>query len=238
MSGMWHGCEIGVNMRKNSELTILISGCLAMIITVVFYLLAFDHIFALPMRWLSLCFLLITEVAGTIKTLKIDKNIFGVTSIIVSAVHILAVLVLALVFVNFMPLLMKQYVLLNVLGFAVVAVVDFLLLNLGAKAEKENQKYADYTDVLHACYMKSKDLAHRYRTSEYVKELQKISEWLKYSDHTELWGNEDDIFLKLNELEDILRKGEKEAMKTALVEIENLIKLRSIHVRNEKRGRF
>lgn len=131
-------------MRKNSELTIFISCCLAMIITLLFYLLVFDNIFAIPMRWLSLLFLLMIEVAGTVKALKIDRNIFGVTNIIVSLIHILVVFGLSLLFVNLLPLLIKQYVLLNMLLFAVVAAIDIVLLYFGARAKESNEKRGSF----------------------------------------------------------------------------------------------
>ena len=60
---------------KNSKLTTLICGLIAIAATVIFYLLTFDNIFTIPMRWVSLMFLLITECIGTLKALFVQKNI-------------------------------------------------------------------------------------------------------------------------------------------------------------------
>lgn len=121
-------------MKKNSMVTILLCGMVAMFVTAIFYLLAFEHIFTIPMRWLSLMWLLIVEAIGTIKALRVNRSIFGVAQITASIFHLLGVLILSVVFVNLLPLLIKQYVLLNVLMLSVVAILDILLMHFDNRA--------------------------------------------------------------------------------------------------------
>ena len=60
-------------MPKKSKAVILIYGATSIIVTIIFYLLTFDNIFALPMRWTSLIFLILAEIIGIIKALNIKK---------------------------------------------------------------------------------------------------------------------------------------------------------------------
>lgn len=127
-------------MKKNSSMTILLCGLATIIITFMFYLLIFNNIFTLPMRWLSLLFLLIIEAIGTVKFLKVNRSILSITTVIVSAIHLLTVLVLSVVFVNVLPLMVKQYVLLNLIMLVIIGIIDILLLHFDEIANKSNQK--------------------------------------------------------------------------------------------------
>lgn len=129
-------------MKKNNSMTILFCGLATMIITFMFYLLIFNNIFILPIRWLSLLFLLIAEVIGAVKSLKVNRSILSITTVVVSAIHLLTVLVLSVVFVNVLPLLVKQYVLLNLIILAIVAIIDILLLHFDEIVNKSNQKHS------------------------------------------------------------------------------------------------
>ena len=62
-------------MSKNSKGIALICGGTSVAATIIFYLMAFDNIFTIPMRWISLMFLIFTGGIGTIKALNIKKSI-------------------------------------------------------------------------------------------------------------------------------------------------------------------
>ena len=47
---------------KKSRYIALICGGVSIVVTVMFYLMTFDNIFMAPMRWISLLFLIISEV--------------------------------------------------------------------------------------------------------------------------------------------------------------------------------
>ncbi len=125
-------------MKKNRQTTIVLCGLIAMIVTLLLYFLIFDSVFSLPIRWISLMFVLAAEVMGIAKSLKNNKSIFGVTTITVSAIHLIIVVILALVFVNFFPVLLKQYVLLNLLILAIAIALDILLLYLDGETEERD----------------------------------------------------------------------------------------------------
>ena len=117
-------------MLRNSKAIALICGATSIAATVIFYLMTFDNIFTIPMRWISLMFLIFTEGIGTVKALSVKKSIFGVANIITSLFHLGLVLVISIVFVNIFPLLIKTYILLNILALCVLLVVDIVIIYL------------------------------------------------------------------------------------------------------------
>ena len=98
---------------KKSRYIALICGGVSIVVTVMFYLMTFDNIFMAPMRWISLLFLIISEVIFIIKAFNLKKAIFALSGIVTSCLHIALVLTMSIVFVDILPLFIKQYVLLN-----------------------------------------------------------------------------------------------------------------------------
>ena len=115
-------------MLNKSKHIAVICGAASIAVTIIFYLLTFGNIFTIPMRWVSLLFLIFAEAIGTVKALTVKKTIFGVANIVTSIVHVALVLVLSVVFVNILPLLIVKYILLNILALCILLVVDVVLL--------------------------------------------------------------------------------------------------------------
>ena len=222
---------------KNSKLTTLICGLIAIAATVIFYLLTFDSIFTIPMRWVSLMFLLITECIGTLKALFVQKNIITQASVFTSGSHLVAVLILSIVFVNFFPLALKTYILLNILMLCALAAVDLFLLHFGKNMSASNKKLKQSQSVMDACYAKAQGLVAVYGQSMYKDDLVAITELIKYSDNSELTDDETTILAKLGELEAQLKDG-GEGVPNLIIEIKNVINLRSIKMKSLKRGGY
>lgn len=222
---------------KNSKLTILIAGLIFIAATVVFYLLTFDNIFTIPMRWVSLLFLLITEFIGTIKALFVNKNIITQASTFTSGAHLVAVLILSIVFVNFFPLALKTYILLNILMLCVLAALDLFILHFAKNASASDKKLAQSQGVMNACYAKAQELVVVYGNTDYSNDLNDIAELIKYSDNSELTDDEIAIMNKLGELEAQL-KDNGENISVLIAEIKNAINLRTIKIKSIKRGGY
>ena len=222
---------------KNSKLTTLICGLIAIAATVIFYLLTFDNIFTIPMRWVSLMFLLITECIGTLKALFVQKNIITQASVFTSGAHLVAVLILSIVLVNFFPLALKTYILLSVLMLCALAAVDLFILHFGKNMSASNKKLKQSQSVMDACYAKAQGLVAVYGQSMHKDDLVAISELIKYSDNSELTDDEATILAKLGELETALKEN-AESIPGLITEIKNTIELRSIKMKSLKRGGY
>ena len=222
---------------KNSKLATLICGLIAIAATAIFYLLTFDNIFAIPIIWVTLMFLLFAESIGTIKALLIRKDIITQASIFTSCVHLLSVLVISILFVNFFPLSIKTYILLNILLLCALSAADLFILHFGKNVSASNKKLAQSQGVMDACYAKAQGLVVIYGQSDYKKDLVEIAELIKYSDNSELTDDETNIMSKLGELDTQLKEG-NENIPTLITEIKSTINLRTIKMKSTKRGGY
>ena len=222
---------------KNAKLTTLICGLISIAATVIFYLLTFDNIFTIPMRWVSLMLLLVAEVIGTLKAIFVNKNIITQASIFTSVAHLVVVLVISIIFVNFFPLAIRTYILLNILLLCAIAAADLIVSHFGKNISASNKKLAQSQSVMDACYAKAQGLVVVYGQSEYKKDLIEISELIKYSDNSELTDDEPAIMGKLGELESQLKEN-GENISALISEIKNIINLRTIKMKSIKRGGY
>lgn len=224
-------------MLKNSKAITLICGATSIVATVIFYLLTFDNIFTIPMRWISLMFLILVEGIGTIKALFINKSIFGVANIIASLFHLGIVLVMSIIFVNIFPLLIKAYILLNLLALGVMLTVDVIIIYFGEYIGTKNKVLSENQAVVDSLCTNAKGLAIEYRESTYSKDLDELSELLKYSDNSTLSNDEVLISEKLEELRKLLSDND-ESIPQKILDIKNAIKLRSLKIKSTKRGKY
>ncbi len=224
-------------MLKNSKAIALICGATSIAATIIFYLMTFDNIFTIPMRWISLMFLIFTEGIGTVKALSVKKSIFGVANIITSLFHLGLVLVMSIVFVNIFPLLIKTYILLNVLALCVLLVIDVVIIYFSEYVGAKNKSLAESQAVVDSLYTKATSLMIKYQESIYKSDLEEISEMLMYSDNSALSTDEVVILDKLEELQKLLAENNEETPQK-ICEIKNTIKLRSLKIKSNKRGRY
>ena len=224
-------------MLKNSKAITLICGATSIVATIIFYLLTFDNIFTIPMRWISLMFLIFVEGIGTVKALCVKKSIFGVANIIASLFHLGVVLIISIIFVNVFPFLIKTYILLNLLALGIMLAVDVIIIYFGEYIGNKNKVLSENQAVVDSLYTNAKGLAIEYRESTYSKDLDELSEQLKYSDNSELSNDEVLISEKLEELRKLLSDND-ESIPQKILEIKNAIKLRSLKIKSTKRGSY
>ncbi len=224
-------------MLKKSKAIVLICGGTSIAVTVIFYLLVFDNIFAIPMRWLSMIFLIFAEGVGTVKAINIEKSIFGVTNIITSLFHLGIVLAISIIFVNILPFSIKPYILINILVLCVLLVIDVMIIYFNGHISSRNNVLAENRSVIDSLCIKAKELSIEYKESRYKNELNEISEMLQYSDNSILSGDEAIILDKLEGLQKMLSE-DGENISQILSDIKNAIKLRSMKLQSQKRGSY
>ena len=90
---------------------------------------------------------------------------------------------------------------------------------------------------MNACYIEAHKLVVLYEKGAYGKDLIDIAELIKYSDNSDLTGDESIIISKLEELASELQEdGEK--ITSLVSEIKNIIKIRTEKIKNIKRGGY
>ncbi len=224
-------------MLRNSKAVALICGTASMAATVIFYLLTFDNVFTIPMRWISLMFLIFAEVIGTIKALCIKKSIFGVANITAALFHLEIVLAMSIIFVNIFPMLIKAYILLNILLLCLLLVADVIIIYFGEYIGRKNKALSENRAVMDSLYTSVKALAIEYRESTYGKELNELSEMIEYSDNSVLSSDEVLISENLEELRRLLSDND-ENIPQKITDIKNAVKQRSLKIKSTKRGNY
>ncbi len=224
-------------MLNKSKHMALIFGAVSAVVTILLYLLVFDDIFAEPIRWVSLLFLILAEAIGTIKALKVKRTIFGVSNLVTSIVHILVVLLLSIVFIAFFSDQIKAYILLNLVALCVLLVPDAAIVYFTNRVTAQNSKLDESQSVMRCCVDKAAALCVEFNKTDYIKDLEEIVESLKYSDNSCLTQDEMAIMNLLDELK-LLLKNNDEGVAGKLIEIKNAIKLRTIKVSTAKRGSY
>ena len=222
---------------NKSKLTALVGGSIAAVATVISYLLIFDNIFAMPIRWVSLLLVLITEALLTAKAFVVKADLINHASMVTGFAHFLAVIIVSVVFLSVFQSGVKAYVLLNVLMLCILAMVDLFVLHFGKNTSSSNKKIAHAKERMNACFDKVQSLIVIHGQSNYKADLIDISDLIKYSDNTESTEYESQIMSKLDELEAQLSDNE-DGVPGLISEIKNAIKLREIKVKSLKRGGY
>ena len=223
-------------MKKNSTITGILCGLAAMLATVVFYLLAFDNIFTIPMRWLSMTGLLIVEVIGTVKALATKRNILGVAQLTIAVIHLVATLAISIVFVNLFPLLIKEYILVSILMMIIVTVADVLLLHFNGKFHIATEKYATSASVIEMCESMVRQLWIENKETAYASQLEAIVEMLTYTNRAMTSANDTELLSKIEELDTLITGNETDNLNAALQQIQNILKMRKASAK--KTGKF
>ena len=221
---------------KSSNLTALICGLISIISTVLIYILCYEGIFEVTMRWVTLLFLIITESVLALKAC-INKTIITQVSIVSGCVHFASVVILSIAFVNLFPDSVLTYVLLNLLLLCALAIFDLFIFYFGKNTSMENKRLADSRAVMDSCFAEASRLELSYRDSSYGKDLKDIVELIKYSDNSTLTGDEPEILNKLSSLDKQIKEN-GENIGGSIDEIKNAIGLRSIKIRSKKRGSY
>jgi len=167
----------------------------------------------------------------------IKKSIFGVASISVSLFHLGVVLIISIIFVNTYPTLIKKYVLLNLLALIVMLAADVLIIYFGESIRNKNNALSENQAVIDSLYTSAKALEIEYRESTYSKNLNELSELLKYSDNSTLSNDEVAISEMFDELRKLLSDN-AEGIPQKISDIKNAIKLRSLKIKSTKRGNY
>lgn len=224
-------------MLKKSKAVTLICGAASVIVTIMFYLLTFDNIFTIPMRWTSLIFLILAEIIGTVKILNIKKSIFGLAGIIVSLLHLGIVFAISIIFLNTFPLLIRKYILLNLLLLSIMLAIDVIVIYVGKYIRSKNKVLSENQAIAGSLYTTAMGLAIEYKESAYTKNLNEICELLKYSDNSALSGDEVLISEMFEELRKALSDND-ESIPEKISAIKKAAKLRSLKIKSTKRGSY
>lgn len=223
-------------MNNNFSKLVSIVGCLTVIITILFYFLIFDDVFGTDIIWLSLLCILFTEAISTIKILKLSKNVLGMAHTTVSLIHISVLVITSYIFIHTLSLQLGRYFVLNFIFFVLVAMVDASIYYFNKQNKESYLKYENGSMTVDELLTKTQELTLQFGGTTYKNDFHTIIESLKYSNRSDLYGNEKEILTKLQEIQKKLEQEEPVDVTDILKEIKDMIQLRNMGLK--KSGSF
>ena len=125
----------------------------------------------------------------------------------------------------------------NLLALGVMLAVDVIIIYFGEYIGSKNKLLSNNQAVVDSLYTTAKGLAIEYRENTYSKDLDELSELLKYSDNSALSNDEVIILEMFEELRKLLSDND-ESIPQKILDIKNAIKLRSLKIKSTKRGNY
>ena len=115
--------------------------------------------------------------------------------------------------------------------------VDVIIIYFGKYIGSKNKVLSQNQTIAGNLYTIAMGLAIEYKESGYNGDLNEICELLKYSDNSELSGDEVLISERLEELRKLLSDND-ESIPEKILDIKKTIKLRSLKIKSTKRGSY
>lgn len=228
-------------MPDKSKYIALVCSVSSAAVIAIFFLMTFHNAINAPIRWVSLLFLVIAEALGIIKAFTVKRSILDIASITTSIIHVMAVLIISIIFTNIITLSIKKYIILNVLFICILLLVDALLVLFKNRVTMQNEKLNTSQSTMEYLAEKASSLYMEFKDTEYKKDLEEIVESIRYSDNSSLskaQQAEMEIINMLDELRVLLKSNNDNAMEPmeCISEIKKAVKMRSLQLANEKRG--
>lgn len=219
-------------MGKKKKYGLLI-GAVVIATTIALYALIVDNMFKVPMAYISLAVLVLSEIIATLAFVcfaDTRKSIF--TSVVFSA-HALLLLVLSIIYTNVFPLAYVGFTVVYIISLVVCVLFTLFLCALIAPTEKVNREFKAAkismlelrTSVL---ALKSTENGRNYR-----KELEALEENLRFTDDSVTDAMDEIIKNQINELSVRINDSEYD-VKKSIDAINCTIEQRNFVVKNKK----
>lgn len=235
--------------RKLITLATLGIGLIIFIVTLVVFFLGYTNHPNEGIDWLRLIFVLISEIAlfgGT--TFILSKEYTGSQKLFI--LGIVSTLCIYFTTTCILSIFSKKIFKNNIRGFtttqiiivAAVLIISIALYTIGISVAENDAKVMYSGLIMKDCESLAFSLKSNAKFNAYFSLLNKIYEEIKYSDKTKSIEEEQTIYDKINELEEVLSNNENkpkvEDVSTIVNEIVLLIKKRNLSVLQLNQGGF
>lgn len=219
-----------MNEDKWSKNIILICG-ISIFITILIYFIVLKNIFKFPMGILSLFFVIISEIATFYIIVKTKKEVLRISIITVSIGYLILTLILAFIFINFLMIFFRLYIITNIVLIGGSVTLILVLNKFSDGINIGNDKVLSAQGIMFECESKIELYLSDTNYSKYREQLNKIYEDIKYSDISSECGIEGKILQKIEGI-----SISNENLSEYLNELSFLIKERDVKMKNIKKG--
>ena len=232
-------------MSKKSLFTFSVCVVVGIATTFAAYFLLLDAVFDVKIRWISLLWVLFSEVICLVKILAIRKQtIFTVATISTSFFHVVLAAVCAGIFLAAAPDAINLYIFINIVALAVLIIADVLLIRAGGHVAAVNKAQGEIQATFYEFSSRAERLSKQYQLSEkysgYSNKIAEVANLLKYSDNTFLTGYEPKLSGLLDELSTLLIADDANEQKIGetISALKALVQERSNQAKALKRGSY
>lgn len=211
--------------------SVLISGGILFLVTILIYFIGCRNIIKVPMVLLSFFFVIVAEAVTLFIIAKTKKEVLRSSIITAAVLYLFSTIVLALVFVNFLMVFLTLYIIINVVLMGITGIVTVNLNNFADHINKIDNKTLAAEDIMIECESRIQSYLNDSEYSEYKEQLNKIYEYIKYSDISSECGMEGPLLQKIEGISE-----NREDLSEYLKEISFLIKERNIKMKSIKKG--
>ena len=211
----------------------LMAGILAVITTVLLYVLLVDNLFKIPMAYITLCAVLISELIATAAFVVIKNSYKRIAVVSVFGAQAVLLLVASILFVNIFVFAYVSFTVLFMLSF--VAAIFLLLFVFKFRNEADVQQTEFKSAKINMVTIRAmvNELIHSEKGVLYKKELLALDENLRFSDDSVQIEMDQDIKQKVAYLAENMGAPDFDAIHT-ISEINNMIKQRNFIAKNQK----
>ena len=172
-------------MSKKTLTALFVCFVVVVVTTIAAYGLLLGTIFDVKIRWISLLWILFSEVACIVKILAIrNQTIFTATTITTSVFHMIASIGCAGIFMVVAPDAINGYIFVNIVLLAALIICDVLLIRVGAHVEAVNHQQGSVQALVNNCCTRAEQISVQAVGTPYFHKIEEIVRLLKYSDTT------------------------------------------------------
>lgn len=210
--------------KRQWDKVLWITGVTLIILTLFIYILGIGEISSLPVYWVSFGFVIFSELVYTYILISLERDIIGVSRMVGGLIYVGITIALAIGFILIFPTSIKGYIFCNAVTVAMMLLSYILLgaarmaVNKGEEKIKVHRNTWEYYEAM--VYTLAEDT----RYIAYKAVLAKVYEALKYSDHASATNGAREVFEKVEGLEVVLKRQEKESIEDYIQELLNAIK--------------
>lgn len=226
-------------MKKGFKTLPVICWTLAVIVTALVYWLLVDGLFSFPVKWISVCFVLLAEILLCFKSLTKKLSIITSPQLIFGGIYLFVTFIMSVIYINLSDPNIKWFISLHAVLLVILAIADLTVGNFQKQFDAADRQLAKNQSVMSACGVLIDTIIAENPNTDYQKDLTAISEALRYADNSILSGDEGELAQKLEALRNLLKSGDNnQEIRVKINDIKSLIKVRELYIKQNQRGKY
>ena len=211
----------------------IIAGLIVMLSTITVYLLVTKSIYKLPMCWICLTALLLSEAATICAFLFSGGNLKRVGITVTLTIQLLSTFVLSIVFINLLVFAYLQFIVYYFVSVVIATLICIAFLAFESNSERKNEAFKDAKISMLSIRSVVNSMLNSENGKQYSELLRQLDENLRFSDDSSVHEMDETIYRRVCELSANIGSTEYD-VEGAVRSVNDLIRQRNFMVKNQK----